>query len=297
MVRKLRENFLIRLFLVSLTVLCALFSLSVVHAADYTSASFVVKDPVLQPAGYSSSASYSLTSTIAEIAIGTSTASSGGVREVRSGFEYFPVVTRPTLSATAGNGQVSLSWTAASGLLGWTVSAYEIGRSTASGGSYTFANVGNVTASTQASLTNGTTYYFIVRALDAFGNAIATSTQVSATPAGVATPPPGGGGGGGGIVPPWMLPPPITPPPGTFPTTTPPIVVPPIGEEPPRTGECRSIADLNCDGYVDIVDFSIMYYWFERADPPRRVDLYQDQTIDIADFSVMAHYWFDRYPL
>ena len=58
---------------------------------------------------------------------------------------------------------------------------------------------------------------------------------------------------------------------------------------------CAKIpADLNCDGYVDIIDFSIMYYWFERTNIPTRVDLRQDGRVDLADFSVMAAYWYER---
>jgi hypothetical protein len=47
-------------------------------------------------------------------------------------------------------------------------------------------------------LTNGATYYFVIRVEDAYGNIIATSTQVSSTPVAPVTPPSGGGGGGGG---------------------------------------------------------------------------------------------------
>lgn len=172
-------------------------------AEEFTSPSFRVIDPVLYPAGYATSSGYSLTSTIAQIAIGTSTAGSGTAREGRSGFEYFPFVNTPSLAASAGDAQVGLTWTASVGVLGWTVSGYEVGRSTTSGGPYTLTNVGAVTSNTASSLSNGTTYYFVIRALDAFGRAIATSSEASATPAGVApspTPSPGGGGGGGGVV-------------------------------------------------------------------------------------------------
>jgi hypothetical protein len=171
-----------------------------VSATDFTSASFMVKDPVLYPAGYATSTSYSLTSTIAQIAAGTSTAAAGTAREGRSGFEYFPFVNTPSVSATAGNAQVALTWTASIGVLGWTVSGYEVGKSSVSGGPYTLTNVGLVTSNTASGLTNGTTYYFVVRALDAFGRAIATSSEVSAIPAGATPAPSPGGGGGGGYV-------------------------------------------------------------------------------------------------
>lgn len=191
----------------SLLMICAVLALGVcspVFATDFTSASFRILDPVLYPAGYSTSSGYSLTSTIAQIVAGTSTAAAGTAREGRSGFEYFPFVNTPSVSATAGDTQVALTWTASVGVLGWTVSGYEVGRATISGGPYALTNVGAVTSDTVLSLTNGTTYYFVVRALDAFGRAIATSTQVGAVPAGVTvppSPPPSGGGGGGGYTP------------------------------------------------------------------------------------------------
>lgn len=166
-----------------------------VFAADYSSASYTVMDPVLMPAGYATSASYSLTSTVAQIAIGTSTSAAW---EDRSGFEYFPFMSTPALSASAGDAQALLSWTAAVGVLGWTVSGYDIGQATVSGGPYSYTNVGAVLSSTRTGLTNGTTYYFVVRARDAFGNPIATSSEATATPTGSAPQPGGGGGGGGG---------------------------------------------------------------------------------------------------
>jgi chitin-binding protein len=90
-------------------------------------------------------------------------------------------------SATAGNAQVVVSWTAASGATG-----YNVKRSTTSGGPY--SNVGaNVTGTsfTNTGLTNGTTYYYVVTALNANGES-PVSTQVSGTPT-------GGGTGNGGV--------------------------------------------------------------------------------------------------
>lgn len=91
------------------------------------------------------------------------------------------------LTATAGNAQVSLSWTASSGATSYTVK-----RATTSGGTYT--NVAtNVTSTsyTNTGLTNGTTYYYVVSAANSAG-ASANSAHVSATPAAGST---GGGTG------------------------------------------------------------------------------------------------------
>lgn len=166
------------------------------QATDYTSSSFILRDPVVTFGGIrATSTSFRLYTSLGQTVIGANTSTS--FRQ-RSGFLYFPTVSTGVVSATAGNGQVSLSWGASSAALGFTVGSYAIGRATASGGSYTFTNVGNVTSSTVTGLTNGITYYFVVRTLDALSNVIATSAEVSAAPAAPAAP--GGGGGGGGYV-------------------------------------------------------------------------------------------------
>ncbi len=92
------------------------------------------------------------------------------------------------LTATAGNAQVALSWAATSGATG-----YNVKRSTTNGGPY--ANVAtNVTSTsfTNTALTNGTTYYYVVTAVNASGES-PVSTQASGTP--TAGPGPGDTGG------------------------------------------------------------------------------------------------------
>nr|WP_238323125.1 glycoside hydrolase family 6 protein [Gorillibacterium massiliense] len=88
------------------------------------------------------------------------------------------VPSAPTgLTATAGNAQVALSWTASSG-----VTSYNVKRATTSGGTYTTVATGVTTTSyTNTGLTNGTAYYYVVSAVNSAGES-ANSTQVSATP-------------------------------------------------------------------------------------------------------------------
>lgn len=50
-------------------------------------------------------------------------------------------------------------------------------------------------------------------------------------------------------------------------------------------------ADMNKDGGVDLVDFSILGYWFEKENPPAWADLTLDGIVDLRDFSVLAYYW------
>jgi len=87
------------------------------------------------------------------------------------------------LVATPGNAQVSLSWNASTG-----ATSYNVKRSTTSGGPYTTIATG-VTATnfTNTQLVNGTTYFFVVTAVNAAGES-GNSNQASATPLG--TPPP-----------------------------------------------------------------------------------------------------------
>ena len=166
-----------------------------VQAQEYSSSNFTVSDPVVFPGGYATSSTFGLSGVISQMAIGSST---GAFAQLFGGFLYFPFVSTPALSATAGNGQVSLTWTSADATLGWAVSGYSIGKSTISGGPYTYGSVGNVLASTQTGLANSTPYYFVVRVMDAVGDFIATSTEVTATPVAGNTGNNSGGGGGGG---------------------------------------------------------------------------------------------------
>ncbi len=83
------------------------------------------------------------------------------------------------LTATAGNAQVALSWTASSGATSYTVK-----RATTSGGPYTNVATGvTATSYTNTGLTNGTTYYYAVSASNSAGES-SNSAQASATPTG-----------------------------------------------------------------------------------------------------------------
>lgn len=49
--------------------------------------------------------------------------------------------------------------------------------------------------------------------------------------------------------------------------------------------------DLNCDNHVNLIDFSIMAYWYKKTNPPVKVDLNNDGKISLVDFSIMAFNW------
>lgn len=54
-------------------------------------------------------------------------------------------------------------------------------------------------------------------------------------------------------------------------------------------GNCLSIGDLNCDGYVNLVDFSILL--FNWNTPSAAADINGDGTVSLPDFSIMLYHW------
>jgi len=81
------------------------------------------------------------------------------------------------LQATPSDTQVSLTWNASSG-----ATSYHVKRSTTNGGSYTQIASPTATNYTDIGLADGTTYYYVVSALN-FAGESGNSSQVSATPA------------------------------------------------------------------------------------------------------------------
>lgn len=171
----------------------------IANATDFSSQNYQILAPVVTSGGgYATSSSFSLLGVISEF-VHDVTSSLSFISN--PGFAAYPFVSTPVVSATGGSASVSLSWTAATGVLGYSVSGYSVGYSTTSGGSYVFTSVGNVLAYSATGLTNDSIYYFVLRVLDPQGITIATSSEVSAMPTAPPSPPPspsGGGGGGGG---------------------------------------------------------------------------------------------------
>lgn len=54
---------------------------------------------------------------------------------------------------------------------------------------------------------------------------------------------------------------------------------------------CPQKADLNDDCRVNLIDFSILAYWYKKPNPPQKDDLNSDGKVNIVDFSIMAYYW------
>src|SRR5436853_6982716 len=86
------------------------------------------------------------------------------------------------LQATPGDGQVTLNWQAPSNDGGSPILLYTIYRGNSSGGESFLITVPLVTTYTDATVTNGVTYYYQVSATNAIGEG-PRSSEVSVTPA------------------------------------------------------------------------------------------------------------------
>src|SRR5262249_58866328 len=81
------------------------------------------------------------------------------------------------LTSTPGNAEGSLSWNGE-----WGATSYNVKRSTTSGGPFTTIATGVTSTSfTNTGLTNGTTFFFVVSAVNVAGES-GNSNQASATP-------------------------------------------------------------------------------------------------------------------
>ena len=77
------------------------------------------------------------------------------------------------LTATAGNGQVALAWSASPGATG-----YSIGRSATAAGPYTSIGTSTTTAFTDSSVSSGTSYYYVISASNAAGSSVQSAAVV-----------------------------------------------------------------------------------------------------------------------
>jgi fibronectin type 3 domain-containing protein len=80
------------------------------------------------------------------------------------------------LTATTGNQQISLTWTASIG-----ATSYHVKRATVNGGPYSQVAAPTSNSYVNTALTDGTTYFYVVSALNANGES-SNSSQASATP-------------------------------------------------------------------------------------------------------------------
>jgi sialate O-acetylesterase len=87
------------------------------------------------------------------------------------------------LNATPGDARVDLSWNASGG-----ATSYKVKRASVEGGPYTIIGTPGVTSFPDTTAANGTTYYYVVSAVNTGGEG-ANSSEVNATPQAPPTPP------------------------------------------------------------------------------------------------------------
>jgi acid phosphatase type 7 len=142
--------------------------------ADYTS--FGVMRLTLHPAGYD-------WQFVPEIG-GSFTDSGSGTCHTSTTTPQRPAA--PTLSASAADSKVRLSWTAPSDG-GAAITAYKVYRGSASGTETLLGSTANVNAYDDTAVTNDTKYYYRVAAVNSIGEG-SLSNEVSATPSAAPAP-------------------------------------------------------------------------------------------------------------
>jgi PKD repeat protein len=140
---------------------------------------------------YNSAATYTATLTVSDSSAPVKTATSS-VTITASPIAGTPPGAPTGLTASAGNAQVSLSWTAPASNGGVAITSYRVYRGTSSGTETLLtaggcSGLGAVLSCTDTGLTNGQSYYYKVSAVNSLGEG-AKSTEASAQPvAGCAT--------------------------------------------------------------------------------------------------------------
>lgn len=49
--------------------------------------------------------------------------------------------------------------------------------------------------------------------------------------------------------------------------------------------------DCNTDGVINLIDFSVLAFWYKKPNPPICVDVKRDNIVDLIDFSILAYFW------
>ena len=150
-------------------------------AEEFTASDFRLIDPVVVSGGYSIAADYQLWDVIGQQF--SADISTTADFQLISGFLDYRFIKQPIASVWPGDEKIWAHWSITRGLPGISISGYDIGRSTISGGPYAYTSFGSSTVAEITGLSNGARYYFIVRAKDSFDSAVATSSEVFAIPA------------------------------------------------------------------------------------------------------------------
>jgi PKD repeat protein len=140
---------------------------------------------------YNSAGTFTATLTVTDSSSPVKTATSS-VQITASPIAGTPPGAPTGLAASAGNGQVSLSWAAPASNGGVNITSYKVYRGTSSGTENVLTSggcsgLGAVLSCTDTGLTNGQAYFYKVSAVNALGEG-KLSNEASATPVAVANP-------------------------------------------------------------------------------------------------------------
>ncbi|MCX6800556.1 MAG: dockerin type I domain-containing protein, partial [Candidatus Falkowbacteria bacterium] len=58
-----------------------------------------------------------------------------------------------------------------------------------------------------------------------------------------------------------------------------------------KTTVLTTKGDTNSDNKINLIDFSIVAYWYGRSSPPPSADLNHDGKVNLIDLSIMAYNW------
>lgn len=64
-----------------------------------------------------------------------------------------------------------------------------------------------------------------------------------------------------------------------------------LGQQPPPPPQLAGCVDYNKDKRINLIDFSILLFWFGKDNPPPTIDCNRDNRIDIKDFSILMFFW------
>ena len=242
-------------------VLCGLLgTFHVVHATDYTSTNFILRDPVItSEGGKATSTSFELLTSTGQTIIGENTSSNF---IYRAGFLYFPAPVAdvtPTPSAVPSGGgttgrvqlpQVNFSGQANPGDTIFLLTDAQLTTTTHTNLSGRFfIRLGGLSPGTYifglyAENNQGKRSAFLTFPVEVFPTSIINITDIFFGP-----------------------------------------VIPRDIAQAPCT------VDSNQDGRVDLIDFSILIFWFNKSLVPPDIDCNADGKVDIVDFSIVAYYW------
>lgn len=231
---------------------------NIIRATDYTSANFILRDPVITvEGGQTTSASFKLISSTGQTIIGENT-SSNFIH--RAGFLYFPAAVSAVPEALPGIGsartrlaaplpQVNFFGQAEPSSTIFLLKDARISATTTASADGSFflqltgLSAGRYIFSLYAESEEGKRSNLLMFPVEVFSNSIINITDIFFGPV--------------------------------------------IRRDLIET----ACADPNKDGRVDLIDFSILIFWFEKDNVPPHIDCNADGIADLIDFSIMAYYW------